>query len=408
MTSVPWARQSKAQGRLQPAGLGRSAGFHATRLLGMMTFRMPSLVVLVCITFMATGCKSLGPRTIRADRFNYNQEGAQSGNEQMLLNLLRVRYGEPIYFLEVASMLSQYTFVAGAELSRWENDLNVWKNPALRAIYAVDSDPSAQDTWAVNLSYSDRPTITYAPLQGEAFANRVMSPIPPATVFYLSQSGWSIDRLLECCVQRIGNTRNAPIHDIREADFWSTVKFRTIAALLKKIQDAGRLQLSVEVDPTHQVSYLYPARDVTGFEEEALELSELLGIALDVERLKIVPGGSVAGKNELVMQTRSLLGVLNALAQAITPPDKHKESGQVLTASADEEEVLTRPWLTVEHSIRPHAGAFVQVYYNGYWWFIRKTDWTSKRTFALLAYLFSLQASETAAALPVVTVQAGG
>ncbi|UCC29636.1 MAG: hypothetical protein JSU86_15700, partial [Phycisphaerales bacterium] len=113
MTSAPWARQSKAQGRLQPAGLGRSAGFHATRLLGMMTFRMPSLVVLVCITFTAAGCKSLGPRTIRADRFDYNQESAQSGNEQMLLNILRVRYGEPIYFLEVASMLSQYTFVAG-------------------------------------------------------------------------------------------------------------------------------------------------------------------------------------------------------------------------------------------------------------------------------------------------------
>ena len=108
------------------------------------------------------------------------------------------------------------------------------------------------------------------------------------------------------------------------------------------------------------------------------------------------------------MQTRPLLGVLNALAQAITPPDKHKENGEVLAASADEEKVLTKPWLTVEHSLRPHAGAFVQVYYNGYWWFIRKTDWTSKRTFALLTYLFSLQASETAAGLPVVTVQAGG
>ena len=373
-----------------------------------MTFRMPLLVVLVCITFMVTGCKSLGPRTIRADRFDYNQEGAQSGNEQMLLNILRVRYGEPIYFLEVASMLSQYTFVAGAELNSWKNDLDVWKNPALRAVYGIRSDPGARDTWMVNLSYSDRPTITYAPLQGEAFANRVMSPIPPATVFYLSQSGWSIDRLLECCVQRIGNTRNAPIHNIREADVWSTVKFRTIAALLKKIQDAGHLQFSVEVDPERQVSYLYPARDVPGLEEEIQELGELLEIAPGADRYKIVPGGPAVGKNELVMQTRSLLGVLNALAQGITAPDKHQESGQVLTASADEGEVLTKPWLTVEHSIRPHADVFVQVHYNGYWWFIRKTDWTSKRTFALLAYLFSLQASETAAGLPVVTVQAGG
>jgi hypothetical protein len=139
------------------------------------------------------------------------------------------------------------------------------------------------------------------------------------------------------------------------------------------------------------------------------ELSELLGLARDAERIKILPGGRSEGSDELVMQTRSLLGALNALAQAITPPDRHQESGQVLSAHGDgNREVLPSPWLTVEHSLRPQMGAFVQVYYNGYWWFIRKTDWKSKRTFALLTYLFSLQASERAVGLPVVTVQAGG
>jgi hypothetical protein len=155
MTSALWARPSKAQGQPQSAHLGRSAGFHATRLRGMMTCRMPSLFVLVCITLMATGCKSLGPRTIRGDRFDYNQESAQSGNEQMLLNILRVRYGEPIHFLEVASMLSQYTFVAGAELSSWENDLDVWENPALRALYGVRSEPGAQDGWVFDRGNND-------------------------------------------------------------------------------------------------------------------------------------------------------------------------------------------------------------------------------------------------------------
>ena len=68
------------------------------------------------------GCSTLGPRTIRGDRFNYNQAAAESSNEQLLLNLVRLRYGEPIHWLEIGSMLSQYTFEAGAQFTSWNYD----------------------------------------------------------------------------------------------------------------------------------------------------------------------------------------------------------------------------------------------------------------------------------------------
>lgn len=368
---------------------------------------MPWLLV-ICVSLAAGGCKGLGPRSVSADRFNYNMASAQSANEQMLLNIVRLRYGEPIHFLEIGSMLSQYTFAVGGELAGWSNDLNTWSSPALRAVYGVDGDPGEQDSWSVNMSYTDRPTITYVPLEGEAFAKRVMSPIPPATIIYLSQSGWSIDRLLECCVQQLGKVRNAPIHDIREADLWNAVQFRTVAEILKKIQDVGRLQLAVEVDPAMQVTYLYPARDDEGFEKEMRELNQLLGTTPGLERLTILPGGRADQADELVMETRSLLGVLNALAQAIDVPEEHIESGQVRSVVSPDTPAITRDWLTVTYSRRPQMDAFVRVKYNGYWWSIPKTDWDSKRTFAMLTYLFSLQATEKAAALPVVTVQAGG
>ena len=49
------------------------------------------------------GCTS-GPFTVRGDRFNFNKVGAQSTNEQILLNLVRLRYGEPTYFVDIAMM----------------------------------------------------------------------------------------------------------------------------------------------------------------------------------------------------------------------------------------------------------------------------------------------------------------
>ncbi|HOW71045.1 MAG TPA: hypothetical protein PKY77_10625 [Phycisphaerae bacterium] len=46
------------------------------------------------------------------------------------------------------------------------------------------------------------------------------------------------------------------------------------------------------------------------------------------------------------------------------------------------------------------------VFYKGHWFYIDESDASSKRTFALLDYLFSLQQTEKGPDLPVVTVPA--
>ena len=95
--------------------------------------------VMLCVLAAAAiaGCATLGPRTIRGDRFNYNESGAESSKEQILLNIVRLRYGEPIYFLEIGSMLSQFSFQATGALSGWENDIHGAYGPALRAAWST-------------------------------------------------------------------------------------------------------------------------------------------------------------------------------------------------------------------------------------------------------------------------------
>ncbi len=357
---------------------------------------------------MCAGCKSLGPISVPRDHFNYNEAGSQSKNEQILLNIIRLRYHQPIYFVEIGSMLSQYSLEAGADFMRWQNDLNVWPSAALRATYGVDGDPSEQAQWAANLQYADRPTITYTPLQGKEFATRFLAPIPTATIIYLSQSGWSIDQLLECCVQQLNDLKNAPIHDIREGDPWSTTKFHRAAEILMKVQDAGALDWGVQFDPEQQATYLSVPGGKSDFEEEARELAELLDLPEELHQIRLNPSGVRTSRDELVMKTRSVLGVMKALAQTVEPPAEHLNNGQVRQYVAGPVDVPGHSWLRIEHGRVPVLDAFVQVRYNGYWWFIRKTDWQSKDTFALISYLFALQASESDFRAPVVTVQAGG
>jgi hypothetical protein len=107
------------------------------------------------------------------------------------------------------------------------------------------------------------------------------------------------------------------------------------------------------------------------------------------------------------MQTRSLLATMYALAQRVPVPAEHVRDHQAATLLSAEVPESASPWLCVEHSRLPQADPFAQVFYNGYWFYIDKSDWSSKRTFALLTYLFSLQSTAKGQTVPLLTVPTG-
>ena len=57
-------------------------------------------ISLICLALAA--CRSIGPSTVPRDQFNYNQAIADSTEEQLLLNLVRLRYAETPVFLKVS------------------------------------------------------------------------------------------------------------------------------------------------------------------------------------------------------------------------------------------------------------------------------------------------------------------
>jgi hypothetical protein len=92
----------------------------------------------------------------------------------------------------------------------------------------------------------------------------------------------------------------------------------------------------------------------------------------------------------------------------VEAPPEHLKNGEIQNSYASEDGASKEHWLIVKHSRVPVSDAMAQVFYRGYWFHVPRTDWASKRTFALLTYLFSLQASGAASQAPMVTVQAGG
>ena len=63
----------------------------------------------LCVTLvLMAGCNSFGPTTISRDRFDYSGALAKSWKNQMLLNLVKMRYLDLPVYLEVGQMVSGY------------------------------------------------------------------------------------------------------------------------------------------------------------------------------------------------------------------------------------------------------------------------------------------------------------
>src|SRR5215468_8618081 len=136
----------------------------------------PRIGAAILASSILTACASIGPRHVVHDRFDYADALSRSWKENMLLNLVKLRYADAPLFLDVSSIVEQYTLqgqlTAGAQFP-----VNSGANP---------SSVGGTVEWA------DRPTISYQPLTGSHFTKSLLTPIKPVEVMNLVQAGWPV------------------------------------------------------------------------------------------------------------------------------------------------------------------------------------------------------------------------
>lgn len=360
-----------------------------------MRTAVQSARVTVCLgALLLTGCAGIGPMTIVKDRFDYVGALSDSAQRQMLLNLVKVRYGEAPVFMEISSVIGSYSL-----------------EKSFRGIgeYAIPGSYRSGDNVVraeASAAYTDKPTITYQPLMGDKFARSLMAPIPISAILLLIQSGYPADLIFRLCVNTINGLENAyggsgnpragskGFHDllvaIREAQVLGGAGFRT-----RRIKN-GKDEV---------VMFLRPSTPKAS--GPIRKIRELLGLTPNGREFLVIPGAFSDSATDIAIQARSMLQVIIDFASYVQVPDTDIKEGRVdnLERSNEQERMFPRLIKVHQGPARP-VDSHVAIPYRNRWFWIDDRDMPSKQILSILTLMFSLTESSPGQAAPVVTISA--
>jgi hypothetical protein len=413
----------------------------------------------VAVAVLCLGGCALGPTALSSTRLRYNEAVRDTWNEEFLLNIVRLRYLDPIGFDAVSNILSTYT---------WDTSINETEQFRTQFVPPKVSNNSLfqQHTLGASGSAQERPTITFLPLEGAEFTRSMLGPIHVETLINVAETGWDVDRLLRVSVQEMNHVENVKRLIGPLAGPPRYEQFNALARQLEEVHRRGLLEFAYEdtekplSEPTHfgkpgfSVSDLMNAADqkaqfhkdpeikgeeprytLWGKEHQpvlrlappawndahTVSVAQQLSLVPGLANYRLILGGETgqlkpltAPGAEIIVNTRSAEGVLLYVSKAVEVPVEHLNEG--LVHDAADEAGQPFDWSRVMGDlIRIHSQkmkpkhAFVATKYRGYWFYIDDDDLNSKRTFALVLTLTAVElAGGIVPPAPLVVVPAGG
>src|ERR1700758_995078 len=186
----------------------------------------------IALGLSLAACASIGPGSVSRDRIDYATSVGNSWKEQTLLNIVKLRYVDMQIFLEVAQVIAGYQVQSALTGSFTAGNFNS----------SVVGPFTALGTASAAGTYIDRPTVVYQPLTGVDFLKKLMTPIPPSSVLFMLQSGYSAELILPIMLNSVNGLDNGSNRLGRPAD----PKFTRPVELMRKGQLAGAIHIRIE------------------------------------------------------------------------------------------------------------------------------------------------------------------
>lgn len=333
-----------------------------------------------------SGCTNYGPKTLNRDQLEYGRSIGDTWKNQMLANLVKLRYLDMPVFVDVGQIVSGYsieTRVAGS--------------------LGFDNSLVGGDSQVIGAEgrYTDRPTITYTPKTGEAYLRSLLEPVKPSALLSLVQADYNAEVLLTWAVESINGVKN---FSSREGETQAAEpRFEEFARLLRELQEIGAVAFRLEPDPAtrHDMVFLFSDQDLDEVvRHKQRRARELIGLDDQRQRFRVLYETFAQADDVLAIQTRSVVQMLLAMAKFVdVPPSKASRAapGYVLP------EGVTPPFQVHSSSEEP-TDAFARIRYHGDWYWIDHDDLISKRVFVLMLFLTTLTNQPSDESRPVLTI----
>jgi hypothetical protein len=373
----------------------------------------------------------------------YNEVYRLTNDEQLLVNIVRLRYADSPVFIDLSNITSQFEVAGGGSY--------------------VGPNQSVSSTFGYGgLSGRDTPTLSYHPREGREMAKALLTSLS-ADLLIVVNTGASVQQLLRMTLNDMNDVQNAPgSTSLTPGVAGDNAEFLYGIQLISALRERGALELSIGTTeevlgasdpiPAGQVrgrdlldaakdGYVYRARGagrvalikrdrelvlrirppyVHSFEAE--EMARVFHVTPGLGRYKLkseleeeafTTPTTPLGGDTIYLNMRSVLQVMIFLSKGVCVPEQHLVDGVApMTPGPD-----GRPydWTRVTAGLfcvsaqkhRPRD-AEVAVPYRGYWFFIPRSDVNSRAVLAILELLFSLQESAEKGVGPLLTLPLGG
>jgi hypothetical protein len=203
-----------------------------------------------------TGC--LSPLTLNRAVTSYDEAITDAISKQLLINIARAHQHQPIHFTGVSNIAATFDFRVNAG-----------------AVPALTGEASRALMPIFGGSVAENPTISIAPIEGEEFTKRLLTPFHETKFLLLLRQRYDIDLLLRLMAQELRITENGQevVYRNAPADRMGYEMFRRVVTHLSAIQDQNHLYAEPLV---YNRTWTIPADSVTAEGFQALEKEYLV------------------------------------------------------------------------------------------------------------------------------------
>ncbi len=373
------------------------------------------------------GCTSIGPGKLVPTHEGYNDAVQLAMTREVLKNIVRERYHDPVQFLRVASINAQFSVSVGTS----------------GQATGIGDSAEVRGSAGVNIGYSDSPTITFVPITGADVSQSLAAPMNlQVALAHAYTWGRLQPHELGFVIGAINQTtdRAGPAGEPYRAHLNALARLFTRGATLtyQRHLEAGnyasipkeRVDGGAFVDALAWGAAFYDAGEgmlKLGVGRLRIHLVVPLPhegeIANDLRLLGLTPGKSDYGVRQpgsarpypmekqpdyLWLTPRSPARLLELSSLTVEVPPEHQQGGIAPTTDGLVNSGVALP-MRIRHSAQ-QPDSLYRIQHRGYWFYVDDTDMESKQIFLVLVsfYISKLGSKDVQKGGPQIVLPIGG